>query len=89
MECDGTCVRVVAHLRSELFDAGQFYDPSLRGGCGCELDVFGLVLLFAGSFSVSQHRRNFSPELKTRRCYIFSATRGRQSSRHEGGAEFI
>lgn len=80
---DITCVRVLAHLSPELFNTGQLYDSSLRGGCSCEVDIFILVLLFPGSFSVSQHRvDNFSHT-----AVPLSATRGRKSSRNEWSFE--
>lgn len=52
-----TCVRVLAHLSSELFNTGQFYNSSFGCGCSCERLILVLVLLIPGSFSVSHKRQ--------------------------------
>lgn len=57
---DLTCVCVLAYLSSELFNTGQFDDSSVRCGRSGDVHIFILVLVFPGSFSVSQHRDNFS-----------------------------
>lgn len=60
---DLTCVCVLAYLSSELFNTGQFDDSSVRCGRSGDIHIFILVLVFPGSFSVSQHRDTTSATL--------------------------
>lgn len=88
---DFTCVCVLAYLSSELFHAGQFDDSSVGCGRGGDIHIFILVLVFPGSFSVSQHKRhNFSHARslmrfsgKLRSLHV-SAARGQKCCRNEG-----
>lgn len=48
-----TFVCVLSDLRSELFDAVQFYDSSLGRGCSPQVLFFFLLLLFPGSLPLS------------------------------------
>ena len=50
-----TCVDILTDFSSELFDAGQFDDSSLRRGCNCKVLVFVLLpSLFPESLSGSK-----------------------------------